>query len=84
MLCGAETSKPDVMVLGWLGETLGHRYTWQEALELVEALAEELETRWNTSDLQRAVDHTIWRHQSGRGLDVDAPIGWNAQVDARD
>ena len=80
MLCGAESSQPDVMVLGWLEDSLGRRYTWQQALELVSALADELSKRWNVTVSQRGVDHTIWRHQSGRGLDPDAPVGWNADV----
>lgn len=80
MLCGAESSKPDVMILGWLEAVLGTRHTWQQALVLVSALAEELTVRWGIHVSQRGVDHTIWRHQSGRGLDPDAPVGWKADV----
>lgn len=78
MLCGAESSKPDIMIVGWLEETLGDRPDTAQALELVAALADELSARWGTASPQRGVDHTIWRYYSGRGLDPDAPVGWNA------
>lgn len=83
MLCGAESSKPDVIILGWLDATLGRPTTWQHALQLILALAEELSVCWGTAVSQRGVDHTIWRHQSGRGLDPNAPVGWNADVTRR-
>ena len=78
MLCGAESSKPDIMVVGWLEETLGDRPDTAQALEFVAALADELSARWDTTTSQRGVDHTIWRYHSGRGLDPDAPLGSNA------
>ena len=66
MLCGAESSKPDTMILGWLADTLGQRFTWHHALGLIAALTDELSHRWGVRIAQRGVDHTIWRHQSGR------------------
>ena len=80
MLCGAETSKPDVMVLGWLEEALGAKVGWEEGIELVAALTQELGRRWTCPVLQRSIDHTIWRHYSGRGLDPDDPVGWKADI----
>lgn len=80
MLCGAESSKPDVMILRWLQSTLGKSCDWQHALTLMGALTDELSDRWGERVSQRAVDHTVWRHQSGRGLDPDSPTGWNAPV----
>ena len=65
-LCGAESSKPDIMIVRWLADTLGQHVTWQQALALIAALTEELSRRWDVRISQRGVDHTIWRHQSGR------------------
>jgi hypothetical protein len=76
LLCGAESSKPDIMILGWLESIIGRRPSWREALDLVAALTDELAARWNVRVSMRGIDHTIWRHQSGRGLDPDAPVGW--------
>lgn len=76
MLCGAESSKPDTMILGWLADTLGQRFTWQHALDLIAALTDELSHRWGVPIAQRGVDHTIWRQQSGRS---SRPVGgWTA------
>lgn len=66
MLCGAETSKPDIMVIAWLCEVLGPDYGWRNALDLMSALRDELTRRWGLDVSLRAVDHTVWRHQSGR------------------
>ncbi len=69
LLCGAETSKPDIMVIAWLEGVLDERPDTPRALDLIAALTSELHRRWSEPVLQRAVDHTIWRHQSGRSLD---------------
>lgn len=66
MLCGAESTKPDVMIISWLHDVLGRTYSWRDALDVVVALRDELEVRWAEPVSLRAVDHTIWRHQSGR------------------
>ncbi|GGI07892.1 hypothetical protein [Egicoccus halophilus] len=66
MLCGAESSKPDVMVIAWLHEVLGQDFGWRDALDLMSALRDELTRRWGVDVSLRAVDHTVWRHQSGR------------------
>lgn len=74
LLCGAETSKPDIMVIAWLEGVLDERPDTQRALDLIAALTSELHHRWSEPVLQRAVDHTIWRHQSGRSLDPTSPV----------
>ena len=66
MLCGAESSKPDIMVVRWLEATTGRRPTWQQALVQIRELTDALEQHWGQPVSQRAVDHTIWLHQSGR------------------
>lgn len=72
-LCGAETGKPDVMVHRWLAAELGRGPGAVEALTLLAALTDELSARWDRPISVRAVDHTIWRHVSGRGLNDDQP-----------
>jgi hypothetical protein len=66
MLCGAESSKADVMVIAWLREVLGRDYGWRDALDLMRSLRDELAARWGVDVSLRAVDHTVWLHQSGR------------------
>jgi hypothetical protein len=66
MHCGAESSKPDIMVLRWLEAATGRRSSWQGALVQIRNLAQDLGEHWGRSVSQRAVDHVIWRHQSGR------------------
>ena len=66
MLCGAESSKPDIMLLRWLEAATGRRSSWQQALVQIRDLSQELERHWGQPVSQRAVDHVIWLHQSGR------------------
>jgi hypothetical protein len=66
LLCGAETAKPDVMIHRWLAEALDRNVDAQTALAMVKDLASELEHRWEVEVSPRAVDHTIWLHQSER------------------
>jgi hypothetical protein len=66
LLCGAETAKPDVMIHRWLERALGRAVDGPTALALVKSLADELEDRWAQPVSVRAVDHTIWFHESER------------------
>lgn len=66
LLCGAETAKPDIMIHRWLADALGHQVDGSTALAMVKSLASELEHRWGVEVSPRAVDHTIWFHQSER------------------
>ena len=66
LLCGAETAKPDIMIHRWLGEALGHQVDNKTALDMIKELADELGREWGAEVSPRAVDHTIWFHESGR------------------
>jgi hypothetical protein len=66
LLCGAETAKPDVMIHRWLTRTLGRTSDGPSALEHIRALSAVLASRWGQSVSTRAVDHTIWFHESER------------------
>ncbi len=66
LLCGAETAKPDVMIHRWLTATLSQTHDGTTALALIRLLTEELSDRWKRDVSTRAVDHTIWFHQSER------------------
>lgn len=66
LLCGAETSKPDVMVHRWLTSVLDETLSDADAVATVTSLSEELGRRWGTTVSSRAVDHMIWRKESGR------------------
>jgi hypothetical protein len=66
LLCGAETAKPDIMIHRWLAHALDQEVDGATALRLVKELASELGLNWGVSVSPRAVDHTIWFHQSER------------------
>ena len=66
LLCGAETAKPDMMIHRWLDEALGREVDNKTALEMITELAAELGREWDVEVSPRAVDHTIWFHESGR------------------
>ena len=66
LLCGAETAKPDIMIHRWLGEALGRQVDNKTALGMIKELADELGREWGVEVSPRAVDHTIWFHESGR------------------
>jgi hypothetical protein len=66
LLCGAETAKPDIMIHRWLADALGRDVDGGTALAMIKDLATELGRRWDVEVSARAVDHTIWFHQSGR------------------
>ena len=66
LLCGAETAKPDIMIHRWLDEALGRQVDNKTALEMIKNLAAELSHTWDVEVSPRAVDHTIWFHESGR------------------
>ena len=66
LLCGAETAKPDIMIHRWLTRALEHDFDNRTALAMVKALAAELGREWKVEVSPRAVDHTIWFHESGR------------------
>jgi hypothetical protein len=66
LLCGAETAKPDTMIHRWLERAIGREVNAKTALSMVKGLAAELERRWTMEVSPRAVDHTIWFHESGR------------------
>lgn len=66
LLCGAETAKPDMMIHRWLDEALSRQVDNRTALEMIKELASELGCRWDVEVSPRAVDHTIWFHESGR------------------
>lgn len=66
LLCGAETAKPDIMIHRWLNEALGRQVDNMTALEMIKELAAELGREWDVEVSPRAVDHTIWFHESGR------------------
>jgi hypothetical protein len=66
LLCGAETAKPDVMIRRWLTGVLEREVDGSTALALVKELTSELGRRWGVEVSPRAVDHTIWFHESER------------------
>ena len=66
LLCGAETAKPDIMIHRWLNDALGRDVDGGTALAMIKDLAAELGRKWQVEVSPRAVDHTIWFHQSGR------------------
>jgi hypothetical protein len=66
LLCGAETAKPDIMIYRWLNDALGRDFDGGTALVMIKDLAAELGREWQVEVSPRAVDHTIWFHQSGR------------------
>jgi hypothetical protein len=66
LLCGAETAKPDMMIHRWLNRVLERPVDGGTALELVRLLAGALEREWSQRVSVRAVDHTIWFHESER------------------
>lgn len=61
LLTGDQQVKPDRMIVGFVTAALDRTPGTAEAAELVTAAAGQL------SVPVRALDHRIWRHQSGRG-----------------
>lgn len=67
LLCGAETVKPDVMVLRWIDRITGSRPSARQGLAAMRALASELAARWQVEGVSlRSLDQTVWWHESGR------------------
>lgn len=64
-LSGVERIKPDSMISRWLTTCTRRRYTSRAAAELLEAAIDRYNDGRNTVSV-RAVDHLIWRAQSGR------------------
>lgn len=67
LLCGAETVKPDVMVLRWIDRITDSRPSPRQGLATMRALASELAVRWQVQHVSlRSLDQTVWWHESGR------------------
>ncbi len=62
-LSGIEEIKPDRMVVRFVQAATGTRSSPAEAADLLEGAAKNLH---GSRVSLRAVDHTVWRHQSGR------------------
>ena len=66
-LSGVEASKPDTMVLRWLGDVIGVAPSQKAGTALLEEATRHLQEKWPDLTI-RQVDHLVWRKASGRSL----------------
>ena len=62
-LSGAETVKPDTMILRWLNKTLGEQHSPKAAAKIIEDATALLQDE-GVDVTVRQIDHLIWRTQS--------------------
>jgi hypothetical protein len=69
-LSGVEVSKPDTMVLRWLGDVLGVEPSQKAGAALIENATAVLQARGIPVTV-RQVDHLVWRKVTGRPLGTE-------------